>query len=1152
MSVRRRFSVAGIVLLTLLVVISVFTGCNSESQTDSFGEITIALPSGATSRGTSSGLVTEIETYVITLTFQSDTSYTHTKTINKNDTTATFSALLPGTWVVAVDGFNASNIKVATGLTSASVESGKSKVVQITLVKAEGSGTLTVNTTWTDGLVNKDNVSITVTATLAGTQENSSITMNKVSSGASASGLTTLVEGNYLVSATFADTSNVYSDGRVTIAQVLADGETNVSFDFPLSVGGLNIDIQDPDFSMLDLSITGIGDAHYVAYGSTVTLAVAGAATPTSYQWYKNGTILTGETSSTLTIMIDAYMTYSLTCVVTEGDTSDSATVEFAGVEITEDTKDNSNAKFSEAMMLIETMFSEDAPVVNTRYLYNTLTEAVALNPNNIDAILTLGMFDLVKFLIDEDLQTVMREGIGFTTYPSTEQELYADILSVIYGFVPNGYNNFFKEHTYNKGEDSEYTIFLPVLSGYMTSDGDGLAYLLQMFSNLAAKGYDIDDVFDGILDSLGHSFDRTVNNIDSITDEARSQVATVYDDPYYVSKAEAQLISSQLYTIRALASLFNAIELGFDIENILDNITYDASNHSIEFATPTISPFADGFLQADSEAGLAYIASAKQDILKANELMSEALDAIKERTSSDDDLFVRPGSELFSNTSNGWTPNDMHLSWDEFTDILEVTNILLAKEKASIEAGGGTKVVIPIEIFEKIQYDSREDEYVFTNFAPIFATYSNLNNWPTVAAMDLNTGLNAVAFDAGVVFTGEFNLLATVLEIDRATGEPVLYYYNESNDTFSEATAFISGEYAYIKIPDITLGGFIDKANSPYLWSELEEMGQPAPFSQDYLMIREEDDAVAIYLLENLFTLPIAYPLSYHALDPAQSSSNVQIEFCPFFQNKKTGEYILTESSIPITSTGSFWLGAIEAIKYRDTWEMWQLNNLYNLDEPINDSKEHAYQLDQYVEMDFRWESDEIEHMPGSVWFSITPDESGTYCIEANMWNMTRDAKLYDSQNNETPLSRKTSVILTRGETYYVQYILNPYSNSCYYDIIWYEEDAFPDNYSYGTAKTLAVNTLFEGLTYGSADYIKIIPVTNQISISLVFSKPYPNTSYWSRQASLISPGYQEDTIDFEGGPQTFTVTPNQEYRICIYAAEYLAYTLQWNDIGE
>ncbi|MFA6785417.1 MAG: hypothetical protein WCR13_11015, partial [Sphaerochaeta sp.] len=483
MRMTRNNSVA-VILLSILVLVSVFTGCNSGIQEDTFGTITIALPS----KGITSDLATEITQYVITLTYQSDSSYTHTKTVSKTDQNATFSSLLPGNWIVQVDGMNTTGTKLATGSSTAKIDSGKTNTVQIPMVKAEGSGTLKVNVTWTEDVVHIENVQITVSAKLAGSQDEAeTITMVNSSSSASSTGQTTLTQGNYFITATFTDETNTYADGRVDVVQILADGDSTVSFDFPLSIGGLNIEIEDPDFSMLDLSITGIGDAHYVTVGTSVTLEVTGTATPNSYQWYENGVLLTGETSSQLILTVEDYKTYSLTCLVSEGDTYDSATVEFTGIESTQDTQDGSEAKFNEARSLIETMIVSDAPIVNTRYVYNTLTEAVALNPNNMDAVLTLGMFDLVRFLLDDEIQTVMREGFGYTNYPSTEQELYADILSLIYGFVPNGYNRFFKEYIHHEGEAEEYPMLAPLLSGYLTSDGEGPAYLLQMFSNLAA-----------------------------------------------------------------------------------------------------------------------------------------------------------------------------------------------------------------------------------------------------------------------------------------------------------------------------------------------------------------------------------------------------------------------------------------------------------------------------------------------------------------------------------------------------------------------------------------------------------------------------------------------------------------------------------------
>ncbi len=1148
MKTNKGFSVLRRLLPALLVLAVLLTGCNLANPSDeSFGSVTINVPGGAVPKGTGSSLVTEIESYEITLTKD---SYTKTQTVTKADPSATFSDLVPGTWSVTVDGYNVDEVKIAVGTTSVLIEAGKTSSVTIHMAPADGSGTLKVEVSWTDNLVDVDNVTITVNATLLGSGEGPvSVTMNKDQD--SAAGEITLAKGTYLIEATFSDSTNSYNDGRVDVVQILANGDTNAEFYFPLAVGGLQIGIQDPDFSMLDLSIAGLGESPFVAVGSTVTLVVSGAQTPESYQWYKNGQKLVGETSATLVVSVDAYDTYSYTCLVEADGKFDSATVEFTGVAKTENLINGSRDKYDEALSLMQTMLVSQAPIVDTRYVYDTLTEAVMMDPDNMDAVFSLGMFDLIKFMLDDEIQVLMREGIGYSKYPSTEQELYANILSVIYGFVPNGFNRFFKEYTYRVGEDDEYSMVIPLLSGYVVSDGEGPAYLLQMFKNLVENGYDVDDVFDGILDSLGRSFERTVNNISALSEDARMHVGNIDSTSYSIAKPEAQLLASGLYALRALASLVNSIELGFDIQNILDGITYDASTNSIDFSYPEEPPFKDGFLQAD-EKGFAYITAAKEDLLTANVLMLEALEAIEARTDADDDLFVNPSSPVFDDQDNGWMTNDPTPSWNELLDVITVFKTFLNKEKASIEAGGGTLVVIPTDLYDYFYWDCSGSECIhWYDLGALFAHYAQEGNWPTEADISMNSGPKAMAFDLGVFFTQEFNLLATLLELG-SDGEPVLYYYDEATDTFTEATAYDISKVAYLKIPDATIGGLFDKSNAPVSWSELEEASESAPYMEQVVYLREEDDAVALYVLEHVLTGQLSYPLSFHALTSKDTVEVAKGYFITDFENLLTGRPLITEYDLSLTSTGSFWTGLVEGIRYFMQYDYWDLRNRFSPETPLNTTMDNAYVLDENILMDFSWWEENISDKPSTAWFTITPAETKFYCLEVSTYSGV--IPTFHDGEEQTSFDGKLGIMLNEGRTYYVS-IDTRNSNS--YKVLWYEEDGNQDNYTQQKAAPLPEGQLFEGRSNFIGDYYSFTAGTDQVTIDIESICPFDYCDWAESSGSLyryvenVGNPYYTYQDSLSEGSQSLTVTPGVEYVIKLDWTDYLRYTVEWNDTG-
>lgn len=576
------------------------------------------------------------------------------------------------------------------------------------------------------------------------------------------------------------------------------------------------------------------------------------------------------------------------------GDTGDAGDSGDSG-----DTGDSGGTdSYEEARLLMNGMLAGD-PDVDVNEIYNLLVSAVADDPDHTDAILSLAFFDIMSFLVHEDVSNIMTDGFGYTEYPENVQELYETMLETNEMFNPSDPPS---RGFWTEGGGAVF----PVLANFSAEEGfNPQDYLLQVADNLGSSVYSLDDVADGILGALGDSFDRTIANInglssnglfavtaDSVPPDAEDDVFSDIQDelPLYFTAAEAKLMAAPLYMVRAFANMIMAVNYSLDISVVIDGLDLDTG--SFELAE---SPFLDSFLQADSDWA-AYMEAARDDIIAANRMTEAALAAISARTAADEDLVFSPVSPLFTNAEGGPT-------WESVVDAASFLQILLNKEYASIDAGGGTLVVVPNDAMD---FDSME---------AFIAHYADEANWPEAADVQITESEvggetvyslepAAVAHDPGLFLSSEFGLLNLILEVD-ADGEPTVYVDSSGDTSGTMAVAgasYDSAEAYYLKVPDVTFNGLISADNNPKvsvaeLQTYVNELLAEA-MNTDLsslpalpLVMKEVGSSIEVYVWEMM--LYRGYPIMFHTLEPKGTTETID-----------GNDY---------TSAGSFWLGLAE-----------------------------------------------------------------------------------------------------------------------------------------------------------------------------------------------------------------------------------------------
>lgn len=258
-------------------------------------------------------IVMEVDSYVISGSGPIGSYFTETLYSGSN---LVLNTLDPGTWTISVDARNSSGYIIADGDVTINIVANNTTFTTVTVSPITGYGSLSLALSWPTG-------SITTPVIVAGlTSDTSFDVFNFSISGNSATYYDNLlVTGYYELSIVLMDGEEVMWGNTEAVRIVNSQttfGDYDIT-DFAQDEQG-DIDIEIITNIENPLDITLAGSQSSLLPGSSMTVTATVSETPDSYQWYLNGEILYGETSSSITIGNTlAIGTYGLDLIVTKG-----------------------------------------------------------------------------------------------------------------------------------------------------------------------------------------------------------------------------------------------------------------------------------------------------------------------------------------------------------------------------------------------------------------------------------------------------------------------------------------------------------------------------------------------------------------------------------------------------------------------------------------------------------------------------------------------------------------------------------------------------------------------------------------------------------------------------------------------------------------
>jgi hypothetical protein len=214
---------------------------------------------------------------------------------------STFSqnALAAGAWIITVDAYNALQQLIGSGSTPVTIEAKQTAQASVQVGPLSGTGTFTINISWTAGLIAAPGVSATLTPG-GGAAQN--LTFAVGANSASYSSGNTLSSGYYSLTLQVTD-GGVGVWGFFDAVRILQGQTTTASFNLTsqdLHTGSVTVTItpslQNP------IAITFTGQQSQLPPGTDMTITATTSESPVAYQWYLNGIPLSGQTSSSITI----------------------------------------------------------------------------------------------------------------------------------------------------------------------------------------------------------------------------------------------------------------------------------------------------------------------------------------------------------------------------------------------------------------------------------------------------------------------------------------------------------------------------------------------------------------------------------------------------------------------------------------------------------------------------------------------------------------------------------------------------------------------------------------------------------------------------------------------------------------------------------
>ncbi|MCK4796432.1 MAG: hypothetical protein KAT05_03570, partial [Spirochaetes bacterium] len=235
--------------------------------------------------------------------------------------------LAVGTWVIDVDAQNDADVIIADGNTSVEIQAGQIINKTVTVTPLDGPGTLSLTVDWTDAS-QFDSATVTGSLTPAG---GSAVPITFNPSGVKAAAHTSSQnKGYYLLSTHVEEGSETWN--FVDTVRIIYNETTSATIDVPdiENQGGLDLSIDNDLQNPIDITLDGVEDP--LISGTNMTVTATCNPEPTTYQWYLDGVLLDGATSSFITIgstLPERTGAYRLTLIVSLGEILSSESCNF-------------------------------------------------------------------------------------------------------------------------------------------------------------------------------------------------------------------------------------------------------------------------------------------------------------------------------------------------------------------------------------------------------------------------------------------------------------------------------------------------------------------------------------------------------------------------------------------------------------------------------------------------------------------------------------------------------------------------------------------------------------------------------------------------------------------------------------------------------
>jgi len=285
-----------------------------------------------TSKTVQPGVSLDVVTYDIHGTGPSDSTF---EALGIGSTIYLKEGLLPGDWSVYAIGKNAAGTAIAQSATATvTLALAETKTVGLTCLPYAGNGSLRVNLSWPTEAV----VTPVIEASLTPEGGTSApITFTITGSTASYLSGTALTNGYYTLSLKLKDSSMsnylvwskvesvlIFKDQPTTADWVLTTDDADAA-----PAPGMTLTLTSDTKKPISIALTG----YYtdLQQGSAMTVSATGTPTPTSWQWYLDGDILTGQTTSSTTVGsgLVAGSAHTLTVIGKTAELAGSADVRF-------------------------------------------------------------------------------------------------------------------------------------------------------------------------------------------------------------------------------------------------------------------------------------------------------------------------------------------------------------------------------------------------------------------------------------------------------------------------------------------------------------------------------------------------------------------------------------------------------------------------------------------------------------------------------------------------------------------------------------------------------------------------------------------------------------------------------------------------------